>query len=182
MQVIELELPGVRLLQPTLARDERGGFVEAWNLRTLAAAGISANFVQENVSASGQYVLRGLHYQLRPAQGKLIRVLQGRIFDVVVDLRRSSATYGRATCMEMYPGEYRSLWVPPGFAHGFLSLSASTLVQYAVTEHWSAESERVIAWNDASLDIAWPLPRGVEPTLSDKDRAGVLLRSAETYP
>ena len=182
MRATPLALAGVLLIEHRVFDDARGAFFESWNERDFAAAGIEARFVQENVSRSAAYVLRGLHYQIRQTQGKLIRVLAGEIFDVVVDLRRSSATFGRSLSVELDAAGARSIWVPPGFAHGFLALTGETRVQYKVTDYWSPEAERTLQWNDAALGIRWPLPAGRAPLLSAKDAAGAPLARAECFP
>ena len=182
MRAAPLSLPGVLLIEHQVFDDARGAFYESWNERDFAAAGIEARFVQENVSRSRAYVLRGLHYQIRQTQGKLVRVLAGEIFDVVVDLRRSSATFGRSLSVQLDAAGARSLWVPPGFAHGFLALADETRVQYKVTDYWSREAERTLKWNDPALAVRWPLPAGVEPLVSAKDREGAPLARAECFP
>jgi dTDP-4-dehydrorhamnose 3,5-epimerase len=182
MRAVPLGLAGALLVEHREFTDPRGSFFESWNERAFADAGIGARFVQENVSTSARHVLRGLHYQIRHAQGKLVRVLQGRIFDVLVDLRRSSATFGASASVILEGGDARSLWVPEGLAHGFLALAGDTRVQYKVTDFWSPEHERTLAWNDPALQIEWPLPPGTLPVLSDKDRRGQRLTEAETYP
>lgn len=183
MRTTSLALAGVQLVEHSAFTDSRGAFFESWSERDFAAAGIEARFVQENVSVSRRYVLRGLHYQLLPhAQGKLIRVLAGKIFDVVVDLRRASASFGRSLNVTLDADSLRSLWVPPGFAHGFLALADDTRVQYKVTEFWVPQAERTLAWNDPALGIEWPLPGQTAPLLSDKDRQGQPLAQAEAFP
>jgi dTDP-4-dehydrorhamnose 3,5-epimerase len=182
MLSIPLALPGVLLIEHKLFADPRGAFFESWNERSFAAAGIEVRFVQENVSLSRRHVLRGLHYQVSQAQGKLVRVLAGKIFDVVVDLRRSSASFGRSLNVTLDAEAQRSLWVPPGFAHGFLALADDNRVQYKVTDFWAPHAERTLAWNDPALGIEWPLPAQVVPILSDKDRRGQPLAQAETFP
>jgi dTDP-4-dehydrorhamnose 3,5-epimerase len=182
MRTIPLALPGAVLIEPTVYADTRGAFFEAWNERAFAAAGIEARFVQENVSVSNRHVLRGLHYQVSQVQGKLIRVLEGAVFDVIVDLRRSSSGFRRSLSVNLDAREPRSLWVPPGFAHGFLALEDDTHVQYKVTDFWAPQAERTLAWNDPGLGIEWPLPAGTAPVVSDKDRRGHTLAHAETYP
>ena len=181
MRVLQLALPGACVIEHELFADGRGRFFEGWNERSFAAAGIGAHFVQENVSLSRRFVLRGLHYQIEHAQGKLLRVLAGRIFDVLVDLRRSSPCFGRSIQLELDAGTCRSLWVPPGLAHGFLALADDTQVQYKVTDFWVRAAERTLAWDDPALGISWPLPAGTQPILSDKDRDGHKLSSAETF-
>jgi dTDP-4-dehydrorhamnose 3,5-epimerase len=182
MRATPLALPGAMLIEPTLYRDARGAFFEAWNERAFTAGGIEARFVQENVSLSRRHVLRGLHYQVTQVQGKLIRVLAGEVFDVIVDLRRSSPAFGTSLSVHLDAREHRSLWVPAGFAHGFLALADDTHVQYKVTDFWAPQAERTLAWNDPALGIHWPLPAGAEPVLSEKDRSGRPLAQAETFP
>lgn len=182
MRVQPLALAGVVLLEHQRFEDPRGAFFESWNERDFAAAGIEARFVQENLSTSKALVLRGLHYQIPHAQGKLVRVLAGAIFDVVVDLKRSSPTFGRSLSVSLDATRAQSLWVPPGYAHGFLSLADDTRVQYKVTDFWSRESEHTLAWNDPALAIRWPLAAGAQPVLSDKDLRGARLVQAETFP
>jgi dTDP-4-dehydrorhamnose 3,5-epimerase len=182
MRAIPLELPGAFLIEHDVYPDERGAFFECWNERALAQAGIAVRFVQDNVSLSRRFVLRGLHYQLPHAQGKLVRVLAGEIFDVLVDLRRSSPAFGRSVHVTLSAAAPRSLWVPEGLAHGFLALSDDTQVQYKVTDYWDRSAERTLAWDDAKLAIGWPLPSGATPILSAKDRHGHSLADAETFP
>jgi dTDP-4-dehydrorhamnose 3,5-epimerase len=182
MQLAGQALPGVFLIEHDSFEDARGAFFESWNERALSAAGIEARFVQENVSVSRRFVLRGLHYQIPQAQGKLVRVLAGEIFDVIVDLRRSSGAFGRRLEVRLNAIERRSLWVPAGLAHGFLALAHDTQVQYKVTDFWAPRAERTLAWDDPALGIPWPLPAGISPILSDKDRHGQPLAAAETYP
>jgi dTDP-4-dehydrorhamnose 3,5-epimerase len=182
MRAVPLALPGVVLIEHQRFEDPRGAFFESWNERAFAAAGIEARFVQENVSLSGARVLRGLHYQIPHSQGKLVRVLTGAIFDVVVDLRRSSAAFGQSLSVSLDATRTQSLWVPGGYAHGFLALLDDTRVQYKVTDFWSRDSEHTLAWNDPALGIRWPLAAGATPLLSDKDRDGALLARAETFP
>jgi dTDP-4-dehydrorhamnose 3,5-epimerase len=182
MRGIPLTLPGAMLIEPAVHADPRGAFFEAWNERAFAAAGIETRFVQENVSISKRYVLRGLHYQVSQVQGKLIQVLAGEIFDVLVDLRRSSPGFGQSVNVTLSAEAPRSLWVPPGFAHGFLALADNTRVQYKVTDFWAPQAERTLAWDDPALGIQWPLPANTPPVLSDKDRRGQTLAQAETFP
>jgi dTDP-4-dehydrorhamnose 3,5-epimerase len=182
MRTIPLALPGAMLLEPTVYTDSRGAFFEAWNARAFATAGVEAQFVQENVSLSKRHVLRGLHYQVCQVQAKLIRVLAGEVFDVIVDLRRSSPTFGQSLSINLDARDSRFLWVPAGFAHGFLALADGTQVQYKVTDFWAPQAERTLAWDDRTLGIHWPLPPGTEPVLSDKDRRGQTLAQAETFP
>jgi dTDP-4-dehydrorhamnose 3,5-epimerase len=182
MRLVSLGLPGLLLVESRVFSDVRGSFLETWNGRALAAAGLEATFVQDNMSLSNRHALRGLHYQARQPQGKLIRVVSGAVFDVVVDLRRSSPAFGRAFTLELEADKHQALWVPPGFAHGFLSLADDTRVQYKVTDYWAPEWERTLAWDDPALGISWPLPAGGTPIVSDKDRAGTPLAAADTYP
>jgi len=182
MRTIPLALPGALLIEPTVYTDARGGFFEAWNERAFASAGLELRFVQENVSISKRHVLRGLHYQVNHVQGKLVRVLAGAVFDAIVDLRRSSPAFGRTLTMKLDAREPRTLWVPPGLAHGFLVLEDDTNVQYKVTDFWAPQAERTLAWNDPALAIHWPLSADSEPILSEKDRRGQTLAQAETFP
>jgi dTDP-4-dehydrorhamnose 3,5-epimerase len=182
MRAIPLALGGAMLIEPAVYADPRGAFFEAWNERAYAAAGIEARFVQENVSISARHVLRGLHYQVTQVQGKLVQVLAGEIYDVLVDLRRSSPSFGQSVNVTLSAESPRALWVPPGFAHGFLALADHTRVQYKVTDFWAPRAERRLAWDDPALGIAWPLPPCSAPLLSDKDRRGRTLAQAETFP
>jgi dTDP-4-dehydrorhamnose 3,5-epimerase len=173
-------LPEVVLLQPKVFGDARGFFLESFNARVFReATGMEANFVQDNHSRSGRGVLRGLHYQLRQPQGKLVRVVRGEVFDVAVDVRRSSPRFGQWVGVELSEDNQRQLWVPPGFAHGFLVLSDSADFLYKATDYYAPEHERCVAWNDPALAIAWPA--GVTPILSAKDAAGLPLARAEVF-
>lgn len=180
MKIIHTDLPDVILLEPKVFGDERGFFMESYNKRVLAEAGIKGEFVQDNHSRSSKGVLRGLHYQLQQAQGKLVRVVAGRVFDVAVDLRRSSPTFGRWAGFELSDANKRLAWIPPGFGHGFVVLSDSADFLYKTTDYYAPEHERSILWNDPDIGIQWPLE--IEPQLSAKDRAGVPLKDAEVYP
>lgn len=182
MRAVPLAIPGVVLVEHQLFADHRGAFYESWNERDFAAAGIEVRFVQENVSVSARNVLRGLHYQSPHVQGKLVRVLSGAVFDVVVDLRRSSPTFGRSLNVTLDARTPQSLWVPAGLAHGILSLADDTRLQYKVTDFWAKDAERSLAWNDPALEIPWPLSAEVEPILSAKDQSGLPLAEAETFP
>jgi dTDP-4-dehydrorhamnose 3,5-epimerase len=173
-------IPEVLLLEPKVFGDERGFFFESYNRRTLAELGVTADFVQDNHSRSARGVLRGLHYQRHHPQGKLVRVIAGEVFDVAVDLRRSSPSYGRWVSSTLSAENKRMMWIPPGFAHGFLTLSESAEFLYKTTDYWHPDDERCLIWNDPDLAIAWPLAG--EPQLAAKDRAGLKLRTAETYP
>jgi len=179
MQVTPTAIPDVKLVEPKVFGDDRGFFFESWNRRALAAAGIDVDFVQDNHSRSRRGVLRGLHYQVEHAQGKLVRCAIGAVFDVVVDLRRSSPTFGRALGMTLSAENRRMLWVPPGFAHGFLVVSESADFLYKTTDYWYPQHERTLLWNDPALRIDWPLD-GV-PTLAAKDAAGTPFAAADLY-
>jgi dTDP-4-dehydrorhamnose 3,5-epimerase len=182
MKFSPTRLPDVVLIEPQVFEDSRGFFMETWEARKFAAGGITAQFVQDNHSDSRRWVLRGLHYQIRQPQGKLVRVTRGEAFDVAVDMRRSSPTFGQ------WAGEYLSaenrlmLWVPPGFAHGFLVLSERAEFQYKCTDFYDRSSERALLWNDPALGIEWPLPDGVRPVVSAKDEAAPTLATAEYFP
>jgi len=178
MNATPLAIPDVVLLEPRVFGDERGYFFESYNQRRFEEAiGRPLHFVQDNQSRSVKGVLRGLHYQIRQPQGKLVRVTLGEIFDVAVDIRRNSPTYGKWVAERLSADNKRQLWIPEGFAHGFVVVSEHAEVQYKTTDYWAPEHERCIAWNDADLDIAWPLEEA--PVLSGKDAAGVAFQRAE---
>ena len=179
MQITPTALADVLLVEPKVFGDERGFFFESWNRRAFAAAGIDAEFVQDNHSRSGRGVLRGLHYQIEHAQGKLVRVTEGEVFDVAVDLRRSSKGFGRSVGVVLSAANRRMLWIPPGFAHGFVVLSESAEFLYKATDYWYPQHERTLLWSDPALSIDWPL-EGL-PTLAAKDAAGRLLADADLY-
>ena len=179
MNITPTALPDVLLIEPKVFGDERGFFFESWNQRALAAAGLNAAFVQDNHSRSVRNVLRGLHYQIEHAQGKLVRVGAGEVFDVAVDIRRSSPTFGRSISMTLSAQNKRMLWIPPGFAHGFLVLSDAAEFLYKTTDYWYPEHERTLLWNDPALGIDWPLAGA--PALAAKDAAGRVLALAELY-
>jgi dTDP-4-dehydrorhamnose 3,5-epimerase len=180
MRAIETEIPGLLVLEPAVFPDERGFFLETWNTRTFRdAAKTELQFVQDNHSRSTRNVLRGLHYQIKQAQGKLIRVSRGRVFDVAVDLRKSAPTFRRWVGTELSDDNHRQLWVPSGFAHGFLVLSEIADVLYKTTDFYSPEHERCVIWNDPKLAISWPLDG--DPILSEKDRLGVSVDQAEVF-
>jgi dTDP-4-dehydrorhamnose 3,5-epimerase len=181
MRASALAIDGTFKLEHDVWRDERGLFVETWNERELARCGLEVRFVQDNLSLSRQWTVRGLHYQIQQPQGKLIRVLTGRIFDVLVDLRRGSPTFRRAIGVHLAADAYEALWVPPGCAHGFLALEPDTRVSYKVTDYWAAAFERTLLWSDSALGIEWPIPPGVTPIVSAKDAAGVPLEHAPCY-
>ena len=182
MEIERLTIPDVLLLRPKVFGDQRGFFLETWNRKTFAAAGLNFDFVQDNHSRSIRHTLRGLHYQVQQTQGKLVRVSLGKVFDVVVDLRRSSPTFRRWTGVELSEANNHMLWVPPGFAHGFLVLSESADFQYKCTDYYAPAHERTVLWNDPDIGIEWPLPAGVTPLLANKDAAGVRLDAADTFP
>jgi dTDP-4-dehydrorhamnose 3,5-epimerase len=180
MKAVPTEIPEVALLEPSVFSDPRGSVFESHNRRSFAqATGIDVEFVQENDSRSNRNVLRGLHYQVVRPQGKLIRVLRGEIFDVAVDLRRSSPTFKRWVGVLLSESNSRMLWIPPGFAHGLLALSERAQVLYKMTDFWSPEHERAVRWNDPQIGVRWPL--GGEPLLSAKDAAAPLLADAQLY-
>jgi dTDP-4-dehydrorhamnose 3,5-epimerase len=179
MKVERASIPDVLVLEPRVFGDARGFFMETWNQRTFEKLGIKAHFVQDNHSRSVRNVLRGLHYQLRQPQGKLIRVTVGEIWDVAVDLRRSSPSFGKWTGMTLGAATPRLLWIPEGFAHGFLVLSEHAEVQYKATDYYAPEHERALLWNDPALAISWPLAG--DPVVSEKDRAGKPLAGADTF-
>lgn len=181
MNVLPTDLPGVLMIEPKIFGDARGFFMESFNARNYAAAiGGDFSFVQDNFSRSAKNVLRGLHYQIQQPQGKLVSVLRGRVFDVAVDIRRSSPTFWRWTGAVLDDENHRQLWVPPGFAHGFLVLSEVADVLYKTTDYYAPQHERSIVWNDSDINIDWPLG-DAEPILSDKDRTGAALVRAEVF-
>ncbi len=180
MNVIDTPLPGVKLIEPKVFGDARGFFLESWNARSFADAGLDLAFVQDNHSRSAKGVLRGLHYQLNNPQGKLVRVTQGAVFDVAVDIRRSSPHFGQWVGYELSAENHRMLWVPPGFAHGFLVLSETADFLYKCTSLYDQPSDRGISWNDPAIGIAWP-DLGVAPLLSAKDGVAPLLADAEVF-
>jgi dTDP-4-dehydrorhamnose 3,5-epimerase len=179
MQVTPTALPEVLLIEPRVFGDDRGFFYESWNRRAFAEAGITAEFVQDNHSRSRHGVLRGLHYQIEHAQGKLVRAVTGEVYDVAVDLRRSSPRFGQSVAVVLSAANRRMLWVPPGFAHGFLALSDEAEFLYKTTDYWFPAHERTLLWNDPALALAWPLDGA--PTLAPKDAAGTPLAQADTY-
>jgi dTDP-4-dehydrorhamnose 3,5-epimerase len=178
--VTPTEIPEVVILEPRVFGDARGFFYESFNAREFAeATGLQVAFVQDNHSRSARGVLRGLHYQIEHAQGKLVRVIEGEVWDVAVDLRRSSPTFGRWVGVTLSAENHRQLWVPPGFGHGFVVVSASADFLYKTTDYWYPEHERSVLWSDPTLGIPWPLEGA--PLLAAKDAAGRLLAEAETY-
>ena len=179
MKLIPTALPEVVAIEPRAFSDDRGSFFESWNARAFADAGIDAAFVQDNHSCSRRGVLRGLHYQIEHTQGKLVRVVAGNVFDVAVDLRRSSPNFGRAVGVALSAENRRMLWVPPGFAHGFLALSETVDFLYKTTDYWSPAHERTLLWSDPALRIEWPLEG--TPILAPKDAAGTPFAAADTF-
>ncbi|MGT2505977.1 dTDP-4-dehydrorhamnose 3,5-epimerase [Cupriavidus basilensis] len=180
LTVIPTDIPEVLILEPKVFGDDRGFFFESFNAKAFeAATGLKREFVQDNHSRSARNVLRGLHYQIQHPQGKLVRVTSGEVFDVVVDLRRGSPTFGKWTGLTLSAENKRQLWVPEGFAHGFMVTSESAEFLYKTTDYWYPEHERSLAWNDPALGIDWPLDG--EPTLAAKDAAGKLLADAEVF-
>ncbi len=181
MKVVQTELPDLLILEPKVFGDSRGFFYESFNKRAFyELSGIEAEFVQDNHSRSSQGVLRGLHYQIKQPQGKLVRVVRGKVFDVAVDLRRSSKTFGKWRGIELSEENNRQLWIPPGFGHGFVVLSESADFLYKTTDYWAPEHERCIKWDDPDLAIDWHL-EGIVPQLSTKDQQGKPFREAETF-
>jgi dTDP-4-dehydrorhamnose 3,5-epimerase len=181
VKVIQTEIPEVLLLEPKVFGDERGFFLESYNKRTFReATGLDVEFVQDNHSRSKKNVLRGLHYQLTQAQGKLVRVIAGEVFDVAVDLRRQSPTFGRHVCFTLNAVSKRMAWIPPGFAHGFLVMSELAEVLYKTTDYYAPQFERTLLWSDPQLGIEWPISN--EPTMAVKDQCGATLSDATPYP
>lgn len=180
MKVTETKIPGLLIIEPRVFGDERGFFFESFNEKAFVeATGVKTSFVQDNHSKSAKGVLRGLHYQLPPkAQGKLVRVVQGEVFDAAVDIRKDSPTYGQWVGEILSADNKKQLWIPPGFAHGFLTLSDTAEFLYKTTDYWSPEHERAILWNDDTLKIDWPL-NGLTPQLAAKDAAAVAFSAAE---
>lgn len=179
-QVSPTRIPDVLMIEPKVFGDSRGFFFESFNAKNFASAtGLSVRFVQDNFSRSTKGVLRGLHYQVEQTQGKLVQVLQGAVFDVTVDIRKSSPTFGQWVGCELNDENHRQLWIPPGFAHGFIVLSESADFLYKTTDYYAPEHERCIAWNDPSIGVDWP--SDINPLLSAKDQQGVSLAAAEVF-
>ena len=180
--VVNTALPEVLILEPKVFGDDRGFFFESFNQRDFQqVTGLDVQFVQDNHSKSGKGVLRGLHYQIQHPQGKLVRATQGAVFDVVVDMRRSSPNFGQWTGVELSAENKRQLWVPAGFAHGFVVISDTAEFLYKTTDYWSPQNERCVIWNDQSLKIEWPTD-GLQPMLSAKDAQGLPFVSADLFP
>jgi dTDP-4-dehydrorhamnose 3,5-epimerase len=180
MRAVPTAIPDVLVLEPKVFGDDRGFFFESYNRRVFRdATGLDVDFVQDNHSKSTKHVLRGLHYQIEHSQGKLVRVTQGAVFDVAVDIRQSSPTFGRYVGVELSAENKKQVWIPPGFAHGFLVLSDTAEFLYKTTDFYSSEHERCIAWDDPEIGIEWPIDG--HPVLSDKDRQGVRLGEAAVF-
>lgn len=182
MNIIATDIPDVKIIEPKVFGDHRGFFMETWNERVFREAGIDVHFVQDNHSKSAQGILRGLHYQIQQPQGKLVRVVAGEVFDVAVDIRRSSPTFGKWVGVTLSAENKRMLWVPPGFAHGFYTVSDSAEFLYKCTDFWAPAYERSLLWSDPALNISWPLVDQQAPILSEKDKNGVRLNQAEVFP
>lgn len=180
MELIKTAIEGVLIIEPKIFGDERGFFTESWNVRTFAQAGLDVDFVQDNHSRSSRGVLRGLHYQQPNPQGKLVRVTAGAVFDAVVDMRKSSPTFGASVGVELSAANKRMFWVPPGMAHGFLCLEDGTDFLYKCTSYYDPANEHSLLWNDPALGIDWPL-EGITPQLSAKDKVGKPLSEAVTF-
>jgi dTDP-4-dehydrorhamnose 3,5-epimerase len=182
MKFLKTPIHGAWLIEPQVFGDVRGFFMETWQAQRFADAGISAPFVQDNQSRSKQWTLRGLHFQVARTQGKLVRVASGSVFDVVVDLRRSSPSFGAWWGVELSAENYRMLWVPPGLAHGILVTSPSADFLYKCTDFYSPPDERTLAWDDPALGVQWPLPAGLKPEVSAKDARGQSFADVEKFP
>jgi dTDP-4-dehydrorhamnose 3,5-epimerase len=181
MQIIDTALSDVKILEPAVFGDERGFFLESWNEKVFAEHGLATHFVQDNHSRSQQHVLRGLHYQIKNPQGKLVRVTQGEVFDVTVDMRKSSPQFGQWFGVSLSDANQRQLWVPPGYAHGFYVVSQSADFQYKCTDYYAPEFERSLLWCDGSIGVEWPIPQGHEPIIAAKDLKGVALVDCDCY-
>ena len=181
MKFVETSMPGVIRIEPTVHGDERGYFMETWQAQRFSEAGIGDEFVQDNFSQSSIGTLRGLHYQIEKAQGKLVRVVRGEVFDVAVDLRKSSPQYGQWVGDVLSAENKHQLWVPPGFGHGFLVLSETAEFEYKCTNYYAPDYERAIRWDDPDIGIDWPLVDGEQPMLSSKDSGAPSFKDAETY-
>ena len=181
MNITDTPLEGARLIEPRVFGDDRGFFLESFNAAAFEAAGLPTDFVQDNHSRSSKGVLRGLHFQVHRPQGKLVRVTQGAVYDVAVDLRRSSPSFGRWYGVELSATNHRIFWVPPGFAHGFYTLSDTADFQYKCTDLYAPEHERSLAWNDPDVGVDWPVPAGQAPVLAAKDAAAARFADCETY-
>jgi dTDP-4-dehydrorhamnose 3,5-epimerase len=181
MEFIATRLPGVVLIKPQRFGDDRGWFAETWQQKKFRDAGIDADFVQDNHSHSVRHTLRGIHYQIQQPQGKLVRVVQGAAYDVAVDIRKSSPNFGKWVGYELSADNQQMLWVPPGFAHGYLTLSERVDFLYKCTDYYAPQHDRGIRWNDPAIGVEWPLPAGAAPILSGKDAVAPMLAAAEHY-
>lgn len=181
MHIYSAEIDDIKVIEPTVFGDHRGFFMETWQKQKFNDAGITEEFVQDNHSKSIQGILRGLHYQVKQAQGKLVRAIQGEVYDVAVDLRKSSLTFGKWVGYNLSAENKKMLWIPAGFAHGFYVISDTAEIVYKCTDYYNPEYERSLIWNDTDLEIEWPLLNGKPPILSDKDANGVSFRDAEYY-
>ena len=181
MKYTQLEIPDLVLIEPILYGDQRGYFMETWRDNEFRKNVSDLTFVQDNQSKSRRGILRGLHYQLQKPQGKLVRVIAGTIFDVAVDMRIHSPTFGQWAAVTLSSDSNRILWIPPGFAHGFYVMSQEAEFVYKCTEYYASEFERTIIWNDGSLNIDWPLVENAHPVLSEKDQNGTLFQDAEVF-
>ena len=181
MQIIDTALADVKILEPKVFGDERGFFLESWNKQFLADNGLPSEFVQDNHSRSQQGVLRGLHYQIKNPQGKLVRVTQGEVYDVAVDMRQSSAQFGQWVGVALSESNKRQLWVPPGFAHGFYVVSQSADFQYKCTDYYAPEHERSLLWNDEQVGAEWPIADGQAPVLAAKDADALTFENCDYY-
>jgi dTDP-4-dehydrorhamnose 3,5-epimerase len=181
MKIIETDIPDVKVIEPRVFSDDRGYFLETWNAGAFDQAGLNWTFVQDNQSRSHRNVLRGLHYQIQSPQAKLVRVVTGAVYDVAVDLRRTSPTFGRWVGVELSESNHRMVWIPVGFAHGFLTLTNETQLVYKCTDVYASAHERTIMWNDPDLAISWPLAAGDEPIVSPKDAIGRSLKEADLF-
>ncbi len=181
MKIKPTSIPDVKIIQPTVFGDDRGFFMESWNQKVFAESGLHMEFVQDNHSRSSLGVLRGLHYQTKHTQGKLVRVTQGEVFDVAVDLRRSSPSFGQWVGTLLSADNKHMFWVPPGFAHGFYVMSEVADFQYKCTDYYAPDYEQSLLWNDSEINIQWPLVDGKQPSLSAKDEQGVPFKNAMTF-
>jgi dTDP-4-dehydrorhamnose 3,5-epimerase len=181
MEFVPTRLPEVVLIKPKVFGDNRGYFLESWQQKKFSDAGIDANFVQDNHSHSAQWTLRGMHYQIQQTQGKLVRVSRGAVYDVAIDVRRSSPRFGQWVGVELSDVNHQMLWVPPGFAHGFLALSETVDFLYKCTDLYAPQHERTIRWDDPEVGIEWPLPKGVEPLLAARDAQANGIKTAEVF-
>ena len=182
MKFTRLAIPDLVLIEPQVFGDARGSFVMTWQDEAFRRGIADVTFIQDNQSRSRQWTLRGLHFQSRHTQGKLVRCSAGRVWDVAVDVRRASSTFGHWAATELSEDNQHQLWIPPGFAHGFLVLSETADIQYKVTDRYDASSEQTIRWNDPAIGIDWPIPAGVQPVLSAKDTSGTPLAMSAALP